>query len=564
MKTLSTTTKQQLYTQLCEKSEEAIFILNHEFRYVDANRSFEQLMGISRTALIGRHLSLYDMSLFPDAEREMMEGIINTLNTTHHFQDEIEFDTRAGYRLKLNLTIFRTIDDGTTYYLGLFRDVKMVNDHHGEVTYLLNHDDVTGLPTRQFFLSQFSDLLLDSYQELVLVRLNIDRYRLLKNMLSAEALNKILKQFVKRIKSLNLEHLVFFSRFGGDDFAMLFEVSDANIIRRQFERLMQLTELPFVANGDSFYLHFSAGVSFFPKHGSQVDILLNNAEKALQHVKLQGGDDISWYDPTLHAASAFSLQLEAELRQGIEESQFVPLFQPKISLKSGETVGFEALVRWQHPTKGLLSPAKFINAIIDHKLSFELFCQMAKKIAEQQIIWRQLGLNCPICINADAAEFKHPQFIPFIQSLLAEYDLPASLLHIEMTESSLMSSQKTVKQKLLILKEMGVRLALDDFGTGYASLSYLKDYPFDFIKIDQVFIKEIVDNPKQQYIVKAIMDMALALDYHTIAEGIETDAQRQLMCQLGCEYAQGYLFSKPLNSDDATVRLLNQQKHSRA
>jgi EAL domain-containing protein (putative c-di-GMP-specific phosphodiesterase class I) len=224
--------------------------------------------------------------------------------------------------------------------------------------------------------------------------------------------------------------------------------------------------------------------------------------------------------------------------------------------------GFEALVRWQHPSRGLLKPIDFIDAIISHKLSLELFSQMAVQIAEQLTIWQGLGFDQHICINADAAEFSHPDFFDMVSNLLIEHDIAAHQLHIEVTESSLIQRHANVKKQLNLLKELGICLALDDFGTGYASLSYLQEYPFDFIKIDKSFISKITDDRTQRAIVKAILDLAEALDMQVIAEGIETEQQRDLLLDMGCQYGQGYWFGKPMTAEQATV-LLTQQHLSK-
>jgi len=221
-------------------------------------------------------------------------------------------------------------------------------------------------------------------------------------------------------------------------------------------------------------------------------------------------------------------------------------------------VGFEALVRWQHPTRGLLKPIHFIEAIIKHKLSFDLFSQMAEQIAQQLNTWLGMGFCQHICINAEAAEFSQPNFYEFISGLIKQYRIYPEQLHIEMTESSLMLRHSNVQYQLMKIKNLGVKLALDDFGTGYASLSYLQEYDFDFIKIDKSFISKVISDPTQSAIVKAILDLAKALKMGVVAEGIERREQAELLNNMGCQYAQGYWFGRPMSAETATQLLIDQ------
>ena len=548
--------KQQLLTQLCDCLEDAIFILDAELRYMSANAAYEIMIGYKEDFLIGRPLGVYAAEFLPDIERSIFKNGANLLNTDGFYENDFSIATRYGQTLNCHMTFRKLLLDATVYYIGMVRDISAVTKDKEELLQLLNFDQDTGLPNRKLFLSETSELLLESYQEVVVVRFNIDRYRMLASTLGNDKVTTLLNLFVQRINALTLPNLRCFSHFGGDDFALLFEINDARMVRHQLDSLMQMCERPFSLDDNIIYLRISVGVSYFPDHGSQLSMILSKAEKALNYIKQNGGDDVGWYRDEIDYSCIDSLQLEAELRKAIDECQFVPYYQPKITLETGEVTGFEALVRWQHPTRGLLMPIDFIDAIITCKLSFELFCQMATQIAEQLSAWQALGFSQHICINADAAEFTHPEFFEFIITLFSQHCIHPHQLHIEITESSLMLNHFSVKQQLDAIKALGVCLALDDFGTGYASLSYLQEYPFDFIKIDRSFVSKIVDDRVQYAIVKAILELANALDMKVIAEGIETDEQRQLLLDIGCTYGQGYLFSRPLTAEDATKMLM--------
>ncbi|MGM8884395.1 EAL domain-containing protein [Psychrobacter sp. 1U2] len=243
------------------------------------------------------------------------------------------------------------------------------------------------------------------------------------------------------------------------------------------------------------------------------------------------------------------------LAKAIADNQFVAYYQPKFNLETKSIVGFEALVRWQHPTRGLLKPKDFIADIISYGLSFALFSRLSEQVAQMLVKWQSMEFAQHICINADAAEFSHPDFNKVISQLLTRYHIDSHRLHIEMTESSLLPSNNNIKQRLIELKALKVCLALDDFGTGYASLSYLQQYPFDFIKIDKSFVSELGSNQTQQAIVQAILDLALALDMQAVAEGIETEQHYERLREMGCLYGQGYWLGHPVNAEAATSML---------
>ncbi len=578
---ISDSVKQQLLTQLYEQCDDAIFILDANLCYLSVNATYKFMIGYEEEFLLGRPLGIYAAEFLGEDERTILKDISSYLNDVGFYKKNFSMATRYGQTLDCNITCRRVCIDDSDYYIGMVRDVSSVAKDKVQVTHLLNFDQLTGLPNRKVFLSQTSELLLDSYQEIVLVRFNIDRYRHLTSALGLDKVNGLVLAFVERINALQMQNLQIFSHFGGDDFALLFECSDANMVRNQLNSLMQVSEQPFLLNeivvdsldsdlsmhdssttsllrDTKIYLHLSVGVSYFPKYSKQMVGLLTQAEKALHYVKEHGGDDVRWYHNDLNKVTTGSLQLESELRMAIDNCQFVAYYQPKVALETGAIVGFEALVRWQHPTRGLLRPNDFIEDILKYKLSFVLFRQMAVQIAEQLAHWQTLEWSQYVCINADAAEFNHPEFFEFFSNLFIQYPIRPQQLHIEVTESSLMLRHSRVKQQLLALKDLGVYLELDDFGTGYASLSYLQEYPFDFIKIDKSFIFKLTDNKTQQAIVKAILDLAIALDMGVVAEGIETEQQLDLLIDMGCTYGQGYLFSRPVPHLAATQMLTDQ------
>lgn len=552
---LSDCIQHQLFIELYEQLEEAVFILDAQLKYIAVNPAYEKMVGYENDFLVGRPLSVYAAEFLSEHERMLLEDVSNNLNDKGIYKNSFTMTNHFSNTLNCQVTLKKTNIENNIFYIGTMRDISSAAKDKQQVLHLLNYNQLTGLPNRKVFLSQSNDVLLDSYQEVIIIRLNIDRYRTLINNFGQDKVDILITKFVNRLDSLELEKLLCFSHFGGDDFGLLFESKDANLVRHQLDSLMQMCERPFIIDSNSVFLHISVGVSYYPKNGTQLNSLLNKAEKALHYVKQQGGDDICWYSDELNNITLDNIQLESELRQAIAANQFEPYYQPKFSLESGKIVGFEALVRWRHPTRGLLTSKSFIDAIVKYKLSFELFCQMATEVTQQLSHWRARGFDQSISINIDAAEFSHPDFLGFVTRLFERYHIAPDRLHIEVTETSLMLRHDSVQQQLIALKQLGATLALDDFGTGYASLSYLQEFPFDCLKIDKSFITDITSNPTQQTIVKAIIDMAAALNMTIIVEGIETESQRDLLLKMGCKYGQGYWFSRPVAADVATAML---------
>ena len=579
--------KQQLLAQFCEEHDNAISILDANLHYLSVNRAFEVMIGYNSEFLLNRPLGVYATEFLSPKDSTTLNDMIDQLRSTGLYSNNVSIASRYGQTLDCSVTYRQMTIDDQVYFIGMFRDISAIVKDKEKLTHLLNFDPLTGLPKREVFLSQANHLLLDNSGEVFIVRFNINRYRTLAASIGLTQGNNLIIEFVQRVNDLKLKHLKCFAHFGSDDFALLFDSCHKSQVSHQLGRLMQVGQQPFIidccskdqlinayprdeivdfnglVDSSSFkkiniYLQLSIGISHYPKNDNHLIGLLTKAETALQYVRESKADDICWYHTDLDRFSSDSLQLEAELRMAIEKCQFVPFYQPKVNLSTGKIIGFEALVRWQHPTRGLLKPSHFIDAIIKYKLSFELFCQMALQITKHLQAWKDLGFNQNICINANATEFSHTDFYGFLRDLFSKKLINPTQLHIEITESSLMLRHANVKKQLEQLKSLGVGLALDDFGTGYSSLSYLQEYPFDIIKIDKSFIIKMVNSKTQQAIIKAILDLALALDMVVIAEGIETEEQRDLLLTMGCLYGQGYWFSRPIPYSSAT-RMLTEQ-----
>lgn len=547
-----------LLSKLCSYSEEGIFILDDQLSYLWVNRSFEETIGFSADYLIGKPISFFPIERVLHNQRSLTYRILQSLESIGYFQENISCLNPHGITISANATIWQVPYKKHTYFIGLLREqsIDSTNITQHNLPQLSHYNHFTGLPSRSVFISHLSEYLLDTYKQLVVVRFSIDHFETISNALPDADVTSLLQQLTQRIQSLTLNDLKMFAHFNASDFAMFFEVVDIPLIRNELEQIINLCEMPFTLGKDRFYLHLSMGVSHHNAHGEQVDILLRAAEHALAYQQRQGGDGIYWYTHELNPNLLEDMKFKAQLRDAINEQQFIPYYQPKFDLQTGQLVGFEALVRWQHPERGILEPQHFLQHIIESQLSYDLFCLMLLTVIKHLNEWQQLDENIAICINADATEFCQPTFMPFIKNLLNIHQQCQHKLHIEVTESSLMNKDEQTTKIFRQLQKLGVLLALDDFGTGYASLSYLSYYNFDFLKIDKSFIKDLDTNTTQLSIVKAILTLADSLNMQVIAEGIEYQRQAEILKKLGCEYAQGYYFGRPMDAQSATTMIL--------
>ncbi len=547
--------KQKLFSQLLEKSDHGVFILDDQFRYVFVNKEFSTIFGVSPESAVGRPISLFKDSSLSMEAKLLIDEVLDDLLLNGSYEGKIALTVRKGYSIKGSVRVYSIHAGGNIYYAGLL-DQSEVFSTRTLAKQSTNYDSVTQLPYKEYFMVQLGDLLLDTISEVVIVRLNFDRFRALKTHYSANSINEVVKEFVHRIYNLTLPNLVLFSRFSEDSFTMVFETEDAQSTRNDLAQILQLAERPYVIGKNTMYLHYSIGVSQFPLDGSQADVLIDNAEKALHYVKDKGGDDFCWFDEKLNQVSEEKLRLETEIREGLQTGQFFPVYQPKVHLDSKKVIGFEALVRWNHPKLGFKTPAYFLDSLLEYKLSFELFSVMAEEVIKDLYKWQQRGWTQEFCINADTYDFLHPQFLDLMESLLTKYPVKKGSLHLEVTENSLMQQYDVdVLSQFRKLKELGVQIALDDFGTGYASISYLRHYPFDYIKIDKSFIDDIEEVDTQLLMVRTIIDLANALDLYTVAEGIETLSQVQIVHDMGCVIGQGYYFGKPMTYAEASAMI---------
>lgn len=449
--------------------------------------------------------------------------------------------------------------------LGIRRDIsreKEAEETRKKVDYLANYDRLTGLANRRQFRNRLHTAIMQARTDdtrLGLIHLNLDRFRQINESLGFETGDAILRETGRRLTEIG-GRLDTLARLGGDEFALIYsDLRDNSDLERLSEEIIGVLHMPFRVESHELMLGASVGISVFPEHGRELAILVNHADLAMQQAKRLGGNQWRFYTPEMRSATLEQLNLENSLRKAIFRDEFVVHYQPKVSLATQRIVGMEALVRWQHPTLGLLHPGKFIPLAEETGLIAVITERVLQQACRQTRQWRDEGLGeLSVAVNIPPQQLRRGDLLSVLHQALDDSGLPAHQLELELTESSLMDDPTLANELLLQARALGVTIALDDFGTGYSSLSHLRSFPLDTLKIDQTFVRDLGDKDEDAAIIRAIITMAHNLGMTVVAEGIESGNHLAHLIRERCDYVQGYYLSRPLAAD-AMAQLLRTQ-----
>ena len=481
---------------------------------------------------------------------------------------------RRGYRSVVNLPLLvdRAVvgnlsllskepnffdDEEIKLLTGLADDISFALDHiakEEKLNYFAYYDVLTGLPNRTLLadrLEQRMSAARRDQKSFSTIVLDIERFRHINETLGRSAGDDLLRQVTLRLKDA-LEEADLLAHLGGDHFAIVTGRAEAGSdVARSLERIFaSVAGQPFQVGESELRLVARAGLAVYPADGTDVDVILRNAEAALNDAK-RTGNRYLFYARQMNARVAEQLQLENDLRRAVLEGQFVLHYQPRVDLASGAIGGFEALIRWIHPDRGLIAPGDFIPLLEETGLIIEVGSWVLKRAALDHAAWRAAGLNPPrIAVNVSAVQLRRKEFVEDVRAALAETE-GFQHIDVEITESMLMDDIEGNIEKLRALQDMGVYVALDDFGTGYSSLSYLSRLPINSLKIDRSFVSRMAEGGGEMVIVTTIVSLARALNLKVVAEGVETQEQANLLRLLRCDEVQGYLFKRPVAAEIA-------------
>ena len=535
---------EERFRALLESAPDAMVIADEAGAIVLVNSATEQLFGYRREELIGQPVRL----LVPDWSANASGPAARGLDLVAHDRDGDEFP------VEISLSPLRTAEG--TLISSAIRDVTERRTAERKLEHQALHDPLTGLPNRVLFFDRLEQALTRSRRpdsSLAVYFCDVDDFKNINDGLGHETGDELLVALPPRLReALRASDTV--ARFGGDEFVILCEQLDAEAEAVHIaERITQAFALPFDVEGHRHHLSVSVGVVFVRGGRASAAEVLRDADAAMYRAKGGGKGRFEVYDARMRAALVERLQIEADLRRAIDGDELRLHYQPVIALGSGALVGAEALVRWQHPERGLLAPDAFIGVAEDSGLIVGLGAWVLREACRQAATWQQSAEGPPrtVSINLSPRQITRSDVPELLAAVLEETGLDPALVELELTESVLM--EQTAMQTLVRLRELGVRLVLDDFGTGYSSLSYLKRFPLDALKVDREFIDGLGVETEATAIVSAVLSMAQALELDVIAEGVETEAQLAWLRERGCGFAQGYLLGRPAPAEQLDV-----------
>ncbi|QLC73137.1 EAL domain-containing protein [Pseudomonas sp. LPB0260] len=553
--------QQRLAATVFEAASEGIVILDPDYRLLAVNQAFRQVTGYRQDELVGQSVA----TLIGSREsRRQYQMIRLELEAVGSWQGEL-IETRKNGELYPQWLQLKVVRDGrgqASHIVGFFADLSARRETEERLRYLSHYDELTGLANRSLFkqrLHEASQRARQSGRSLALLHIDLDRFKLLNDSLGHELADQLLRQMSRRLAQAVPEADTI-ARLSSDEFAVLLDsYGSLSSLARMASRLLAKLRLPLLVGGEELVVSASVGISLLPDNAREISALISQANMAMQHAKHLGGNTFQFYTDNLQACTLERLQLENQLRKAIEEGQLEVFYQPKLCLADDSVKAAEALVRWRHPSLGLVPPGEFIGLAEETGLIAPIGEFVLRQACQQAREWQRQGLaDLRVSVNLSVHQLRKGNLTSLVRQVLEDTGLAAHNLELELTESQLLDNVESVIATFQQLRELGVKLAIDDFGTGYSSLSYLKRFPVDYVKIDQSFIRDLAIGGEDAAITRAIIAMAHGLELKVVAEGVETQAQMDFLKAQHCDEIQGYLISKPVPAE-AFARLLSEQ-----
>lgn len=531
---------------------DAIAVIDSSNRIIEVNRAYSEITGYAREEALGKTTALLQSGKHPDHFYALQKDV---LLSKGFWQGEVWKRRKNGelFPSWSSITTVRDESQEIINYISVFSDLSPIQHSQEKLNFLNHHDPLTALPNRILFSDRLDHALSRAQREnkkLAIIFIDLDRFKKINDTLGHPLGDIILQQAAQRIKK-NIRDEDTVARLGGDEFVVIMEeIHQAQDVVALAKKLLAAFNTPFSVKEHELHLSISMGISLYPSDAQDSETLIRNADTAMYRAKEEGRNDFQFYTTSLTLAAFERLTLETELHHALEENELVLHYQAQYSLQTERVTNVEALIRWNHPEFGLILPDKFIPFAEESGLILLIGKWVLETACAQMQGWLERGHALErVSVNVSGVQFQRGDIVETISQILVKTGLPASRLEIEITESAIMHRMDHVISILDELARMGVNISIDDFGTGYSSLSYLKRLPIHRLKIDKSFVRDIPGDLNDVAITRAINAIGQSLQIGVIAEGVETEAQRAFLKTLGCNEAQGYLYSRPILGD---------------
>ena len=527
---------------------DSVILTDPQGMILSINQETQNLLGYDPKELVGEPLE----RIFFSDNQSKIENISELLNTCPVRGAEASIISKNGVKIPIILSISECRDNYDTRigFVLASKDVTEYKLAEEKIQYLATHDSLTGLPNRMMFTQLLNHSIQSARhhgRQLAVIYVDLDRFKIINDSKGHDAGDQLLREIAMRYKkTLRAEDVV--SRQGGDEFVILIEdvqkISDLNFVAN---KILASTYEPVVLMGDECRVTASIGISLYPQDGEDEEILMKHADMAMYFAKEEGKNDFQFYSDDIQSQSTSRLAIETNLRLALERNEFSLHYQAKVNFKTGVITGVEALLRWQNPQLGSVTPTQFIPVAEETGMILSIGKWVLKTACAQNVAWQKLGLPAVcVAVNLSLRQLSDNNLIDDLKAALHDSGMAPHLLELEITESMIMSNPSKMMDVLVRIKNMGVRLAIDDFGTGYSSLAQLKHFPIDTLKIDRSFIRNVPGNAEDKAITHAIIAMGETLGLTVVAEGVETIEQLNYLKGQSCDEMQGFYFSRPV------------------
>lgn len=543
----------KLFELVFESLSDCVMLLDVDERIISVNPAVERIYGYTPQEIIGKTPRVFSSGRH---DNDFFALLRATVNETGHWQGQIWNRKKNGeiYPEWLNVSLFPSENDSAVYYVCVYSDLSSQANLRQHLHYLAYYDPLTELPNRVLHRDRLLDTLTTARREkgeVGIMFIDLDRFKAINDTLGHHVGDELLKVVAQRIKGC-LRESDTVARLGGDEFSIvLYPVDGVNSLLTVADKIIDAINPPIHLGENTMQVGASIGISVYPQDGEDVDVLLRNADAAMYKAKEEGRNQHQLFSQVLFDEAFERYTLETEIVAALQGNQFRIYFQPLVRLDNGEWVGAEALVRWQHPVRGLIAPASFIKLAENAGLITKIDAWVLEETCRQVIAWEEDGLFLPrIAVNIAGKDIEHSDLPSWVAACLARSGLDPKRLELEVSEDFFMKNEDKAIASLETLRTMGVQVSIDDFGTGYSSLSQIKRLPIGRLKIDQSFIKDITHNPDDENITRTIIALGKYLGLEITAEGIESAAQRRFLLDNGCQEGQGYLFGHPMAAEE--------------